>query len=175
NDFLSGGEGDDTLEGGTGADTVLGGAGNDIIVIRAGDVAFGEFIDGGDDFDRLIVGDKNMHPFRTAIAHMEELDFGFGVQNVFLSPEQLAAFNTIGSLEVNGAAFSITAEFAGTYSLAGKTINGILTLNGSSDADTLIGSSGDDILDGKGGADIIRAGGGNDNILHQRRQGRPRQ
>ena len=43
----------------------------------------------------------------------------------------------------------------------GKTINGILTLNGSSGADTLIGSAGNDILNGKGGADIIQAGDGN--------------
>jgi hypothetical protein len=36
------------------------------------------------------------------------------------------------------------AQDAGTYSLAGKTINGNLTLNGSSGADTLIGSSGNE-------------------------------
>jgi len=165
NDFLDGGDGDDILDGGTGFDIMSGGAGNDTIVIHAGDVFSGEVINGGDGFDRLVVSDNNMHPFRASIGEMEELFLNSGVQNVFLASEQLAAFNTITHQDGSGAAFSITAEFAGTYSLAGKTITGILTLNGSSGADTLIGSSGDDILSGKGGADIIQAGDGNDTIL----------
>jgi len=165
NDFLDGGDGDDTLDGGTGSDVMSGGAGNDTIVIHAGDVFAGEVIDGGDGFDRLVVSDNNMHPFRATISNMEELFLNSGVQNVFLSSQELAAFNTITPQDGSGAAFSITAESAGTYSLEGKTINGILTLNGSSGADTLIGSSGNDILSGKGGADIIQAGDGNDTIL----------
>ena len=165
NDFLEGGDGDDTLDGGVGADIMNGGAGNDTIVIHAGDVFAGEIIDGGNGIDRLVVSDNNMHPFRATVSNMEELYLNSGVQNVFLASEQLADFETITHQDGSGAAFSITAEFAGTYSLAGKTINGILTLNGSSGADTLIGSSGDDILSGKGGADIIQAGDGNDTIL----------
>jgi Ca2+-binding RTX toxin-like protein len=165
NDFLDGGDGDDILDGGTGFDIMSGGAGNDTIVIHAGDVFAGEIINGGDGFDRLVVSDNNMHPFRASIGEMEELFLNSGVQNVFLASEQLAAFNTITHQDGSAAAFSITGEFAGTYSLAGKTITGILTLNGSSGADTLIGSSGDDILSGKGGADIIQAGDGNDTIL----------
>src|SRR5262249_55840023 len=165
NDFLDGGDGDDTLDGGPGSDVMSGGAGNDTIVIHAGDVFAGEVIDGGDGFDRLVVSDNNMHPFRATISNMEELFLNSGVQNVFLSSQELAAFNTITPQDGSGTAFSITAESAGTYSLEGKTINGILTLNGSSGADTLIGSSGNDILSGKGGADIIQAGDGNDTIL----------
>jgi Ca2+-binding RTX toxin-like protein len=165
NDFLDGGNGDDTLDGGVGADIMNGGAGNDTIVIHAGDVFAGEIIDGGDGIDRLVVSDNNMHPFRATVSNMEELFLNRGVQNVFLASEQLADFETITHQDGSGAAFSITAEFAGTYSLAGKTINGILTLNGSSGADTLIGSAGNDILNGKGGADIIQAGDGNDTIL----------
>jgi len=165
NDTLFGGGGDDTLDGGSGADIMNGSSGNDTIVIHANDVSFGEIIDGGDDIDRLVVSDNNMHPFRATISNMEELFLNSGVQSVFLSSEQLADFDTITHQDGSGAAFSITAEFAGTYSLAGKTINGILTLNGSSGDDTLIGSAGDDILSGKGGADIIQAGEGNDTIL----------
>jgi Ca2+-binding RTX toxin-like protein len=165
NDFLDGGVGDDTLDGGTGSDVMNGGGGNDTIVIHAGDVFSGEIIDGGDGVDRLVVSDNNMHPFRATVSNMEELHLNSGVQNVFLASEQLADFETITHQDGSGAAFSITAESAGTYSLAGKTITGILTLNGSAGADTLIGSSGDDILSGKGGADIIQAGDGNDTIL----------
>jgi len=162
NDLLDGGDGDDILNGGPGADEMDGGAGNDTIVIHAGDVSFGEIIDGGDGFDRLVVSDDDMHPFAAAISNMEELDLASGVRNVYLAPEQLAAFNTIASLDGSRAAFSITAQFAGTYSLEGKTITGILTLNGSSGDDTLIGSAGNDILDGEGGNDIIIGGQGVD-------------
>jgi len=165
NDFLDGGVGDDTLDGGTGSDVMSGGDGNDTIVIHAGDVFSGEIIDGGDGIDRLVVSDNNMHPFRATVGNMEELHLNSGVQNVFLASDQLADFETITHQDGSGAAFSITAESAGTYSLDGKTITGILTLNGSSGADTLIGSAGDDILSGKGGADIIQAGDGNDTVL----------
>src|SRR6267142_938570 len=164
NDFLDGGVGDDTLDGGAGLDIISGGVGNDTIVIHASEVPFGEIIDGGDGIDRLVVGDNNMHPHAT-ISNMEELFLNSGVQNVFLTSEQLADFDTITHQDGSGAAFSITAQNAGPYSLAGKTITGILSLNGSSGDDTLIGSSGDDILSGKGGADVIQAGDGNDTIL----------
>jgi Ca2+-binding RTX toxin-like protein len=162
NDTLIGDSGDDILDGGHGADEMDGGAGNDTIVIHAGDVTFGEIIDGGDGFDRLVVSDNDMHPFAAAISNMEELDLASGVRDVYLAPEQLAAFNTIASLDGSRAAFSINAQFVGTYSLEGKTIIGILTLNGSSGDDTLIGSAGNDILDGEGGNDTIIGGQGID-------------
>jgi Ca2+-binding RTX toxin-like protein len=165
NDTLDAGDGDDILDGGVGADNMTGGTGNDTIVIHANNVPFGESIDGGDGIDRLVVSNSNMHPFRATISNMEELFLNSGVQNVFLASEQLADFDIITHQDGSGAAFSITAEFAGTYSLAGKTVTGILTLNGSSGADTLIGRAGDDILSGKGGADTIQAGDGNDTIL----------
>jgi Ca2+-binding RTX toxin-like protein len=164
NDLLDGGDGDDTLDGGPGADVMYGGAGNDAFVIHPNDAAVSEFIDGGDGFDRLVVSNNNMNP-GSGFVNMEELFLNSGVSNIVLGYEQLEAFDTITHQDGSGAAFSITARLAGTYSLEGKTITGILTLNGSSGADTLIGSAGDDILNGKGGADIIQAGDGNDTIL----------
>src|SRR4029077_1144923 len=164
NDLLDGGDGDDTLDGGPGADIMYGGAGNDTFVIHPNDAAVGEFIDGGDGFDKLVVSNNNMNP-GSSFLNMEELFLNSGVKNIVLGYEQLAAFATITHQDGSGAAFSITARLAGTYSLEGKTITGILTLNGSSGDDTLIGSAGDDILRGKGGADIIQAGDGNDTIL----------
>lgn len=163
-DTLLGGEGDDTLVGGPGADIMRGEAGNDTFVIHPNDAAVGEFIDGGDGFDRLVVSNNNMNP-GSGFLNMEELFLSSGVKNIVLGYDQLEAFNTITHQDGSEAAFSITARLAGTYSLEGKTITGILTLNGSSGADTLIGSSGDDILAGKGGADFIQAGDGNDTIL----------
>jgi Ca2+-binding RTX toxin-like protein len=167
-DVLDGGDGDDTLDGGNQADSISGGAGNDTILIHGGNLApnfEGEIIDGGEGFDTLLVTDNFMEPRGAFFSNLEELDLASGVTDITLNPEQLADFETIKSLDGSGAAFSIHARFAGTYSLAGKTIVGILTLNGSAFADTLIGSSGDDILDGGGGPDIIQAGDGNDTIL----------
>jgi hypothetical protein len=83
---------------------------------------------------------------------MEELFLNSGVKNIVLGYEQLAAFDTITHQDGSGAAFSITARLAGTYSLEGKTITGILTLNGSSGDDTLIGSAGDDHPQRQGGS-----------------------
>src|SRR5262249_47053004 len=141
-----------------------GGAGNDTFVIHPNDAAAGEVMNGNDGFDRLVVSNNNMNP-GSRFFNMEELFLSSGVKNIVLGPAQLAAFNTITHQDGSGAAFSITARIAGTYSLAGKTITGILTLNGSAGDDTLIGSAGNDILAGKGGADIIQAGDGDDTIL----------
>src|SRR4029453_6114653 len=99
------------------------------------------------------------------ITNMEKLEFASGVTGVTLTSAQLAEFKTIVHQDGSGAAFSITAHDAGTYSLAGKTITGILTFTGSSGADTLIGSSGADILNGNDGEDSIDGGAGDDQIL----------
>ena len=56
------------------------------------------------------LSDNDMHPFAAAISNMEELDLASGVRDVYLAPEQLAAFNTIASLDGSRAAFSINAQ-----------------------------------------------------------------
>src|SRR5215510_13728021 len=164
-DTLDGGAGDDTLDGGVGGDIMRGGADNDTIVVHQRILYSDEIIDGGDGIDRLVVDTDDVYVGLATISNMEELFLSSNALNdVQLSPEQLAEFATITHQNGSGAAFGIVGQFAGTYSLAGKTINGILTLYGSTGADTLIGSSGNDILNGKGGADIIQAGDGNDTI-----------
>jgi Ca2+-binding RTX toxin-like protein len=161
-DTLDGGTGDDTLDGGTGGDIMRGGADNDTIVVHQRILYSDEIIDGGDGIDRLVVDTDDMYLGLATISNIEELFLSSHASNdVHLSPEQLANFETITHQNGSGAAFGIVGQFAGSYSLAGKTINGILTLYGSTDDDTLIGSSGDDILNGRGGADIIQAGDGN--------------
>lgn len=57
-DRVEGGTGNDTIEGGTGADSLYGGDGNDLFIIRDGDVAPGEVVQGGEtpvgtEFDRI--------------------------------------------------------------------------------------------------------------------------
>jgi Ca2+-binding RTX toxin-like protein len=162
-EILAGGDGDDTITGGPGVDIISGDAGNDTIVIGSGEVPSGEIIDGGDGTDRLKVTNNNMSPL-AAVSNMEELYLNNGVTAINLTAAQLDDFSTITHQNGGSQAFSITAQAAGSYSLAGKTITGILTLNGSSGTDTLTGSSGNDILRGMAGADTINGGDGNDNI-----------
>src|SRR5262249_2243021 len=101
-------------------------------------------IDGGAGFDTLLVSDTVLSGVR--IGGIEQIVLGSGVTAVTLSSAQLAGVDHI--TQADGAAFTINAPSAGTYSLAGMTITGIATLSGSSGADTLIGSSGDDVLNG---------------------------
>lgn len=160
-DRLDGGAGDDTLDGGAGADNISGGDGNDTIVVHANQVPTGETIDGGNDFDKLVVSDNGMVPLAT-ITNMEELDLASGVSVVGLTSAQLADFDMIKSLDGSGSAFRIDAQEAGTYSLAGKAITGIVTLHGSFGNDTLVGSSGNDVLFGSFSADVLTGGQGAD-------------
>ncbi|MFL6972581.1 MAG: calcium-binding protein, partial [Xanthobacteraceae bacterium] len=162
NDFLDGGNGDDTLDGGAGSDTMNGGAGNDTFVIHAGDVASGEIIDGGAGFDRLVISDPNTDLSGVTITGIEEIVLGPGVSAVTLSGAQLAGVERI--TQADGAAVTINAASAGTYSLAGIAIAGIATLGGSSGDDTLIGSAGDDILNGNAGNDVLHGGAGGDTL-----------
>jgi Ca2+-binding RTX toxin-like protein len=82
------------------------------------------------------------------------------VNAITLSGAQLADVEHI--TQADGAAFTINAASAGTYSLAGMTITGIATLSGSAGADILIGSAGDDILNGNAGNDVLHGGAGAD-------------
>lgn len=161
-DTLTGSSGNDTLSGKAGADTISGGDGNDVILINSGEVTSGDSIDGGNGTDRLTVGNNSMNPSAMTVANMEELYLNSGVTAVTLSASQLADFETI--TQASSASFSITAAAAGTYSLAGKTISGAATLNGSSGADTLTGSSGADTVNGNAGNDLIEGGAGNDTL-----------
>src|SRR5262249_38517653 len=114
----------------------------------------------GDGFDRLLVSDSNVDLSKVTITGIEAIVLGTGVSAVTLSSEQLADVGLI--TQADGAAFTINAASAGTYSLADKTFTGLVTLSGSSDADTLIGSSGDDILNGNAGNDVLHGGAGAD-------------
>jgi Ca2+-binding RTX toxin-like protein len=164
NDTIYGEAGNDTIRGGNGVDTIYGGDGDDIIQIFSGEVPSGESIDGGNGTDRLTVGNSGMNPSSMAVANMEELYLNTGVTALTVSAAQLADFETITHQSGGSQAFSLTAAAAGTYSLAGKTITGVPTLNGSSGADTLTGSSGNDTVNGNAGNDTIEGGAGNDTL-----------
>jgi Ca2+-binding RTX toxin-like protein len=161
-DTLIGSSGNDILSGKGGADIIQAGDGNDTILIGSGEAAAGESIDGGAGFDRLLVSDPNTDLSAVTITGIEEIVLGTGVSTVTLSSAQLADVDLI--TQADGAAFTINAATAGTYSLAGMTITGIATLSGSSSADTLIGSLGSDILDGNAGNDVLHGGAGADTL-----------
>jgi Ca2+-binding RTX toxin-like protein len=164
NDTLTGSSGNDTLRGFAGADTINGGDGNDTIQIFSGEVPSGESIDGGNGTDRLVVGSNNMNPSAMAVANMEELYLNSGVTSLTVSGSQLADFETITHANGGSQAFTLNAAAASTFSLAGKTITGVATLNGTSGADTLTGSSNADTINGNSGNDLIEGGAGNDTL-----------
>jgi hypothetical protein len=161
---INGNGGNDTIRGGQGADTINAGDGDDSIQIFSGEVPSGESIDGGNGTDRLTVGNNNMNPSAMAVANMEELYLNSGVTNLTVSGSQLADFETITHANGGGQAFTLNAAAAGAFSLAGKAITGVATLNGTSGADTLTGSANADTVNGNAGNDIIEGGAGNDTL-----------
>ena len=162
-DIIDGGIGDDTITGGAGADSIIGGDGNDIIRVLSSSDANGDTVDGGTGQDKLVVNDNANIAGITSIAGVEELDVtGSVAPSITVGSGQLAAFATIAS--GNLRSITIHAAGAGTYSLAGKTLSAIVTLNGSSSDDVLTGSAGNDIILGNGGDDTIGGGAGHDTI-----------
>src|SRR5262249_38738083 len=80
---LAGDSGGVIIDGVAGAGHLIGGAGDDTFVFHPDDTVDGEIMDGGDDFDRLVVSDNNRSPF-SSFSSIEELYLNSGVTNVFL-------------------------------------------------------------------------------------------
>lgn len=108
-DLLVGGDGSDTLTGGFGIDTVEGGDGNDLILASGGvtpgggHLQPGDVIDGGDQFDRLILTRAETssglayHSFEgVTITNVEALELVSAEAPIrlTLSAEQFASFQT---------------------------------------------------------------------------------
>lgn len=75
NDFLDGGEGNDFLDGGEGNNHLYGGDGNDVLVFHQGDT-----IDGGADFDMLVVKGGSVDGLFTGAEHAKGVDSITGVE-----------------------------------------------------------------------------------------------
>ena len=170
NDSLNGGAGNDTLNGGSGNDIIVSGAGADIIdagdgddvITGTGNVEAGESINGGLGYDKLVVANLiNLNG--VTLTNMEELTMT-GTGAITVSGGQLDAFSAIVDTLGATTAFTINAAAAGIYNLAGKTITGIVTVNGSTGNDVITGSAAADTLTGGAGNDTINGGAGNDTL-----------
>ncbi len=170
---VTAGAGDDALTGGNagnvftmtggGNDTVKGGAGHDQFNFN-GVFTLGDHIDGGGTGatdDLLIIG-------------------AVGPQSMTLGAANVAH---IGTLQINGGAYTITAQddlvaagktmtvtmFTGSDALSfdgSAETNGAYILDGGSANDVLKGGSGNDTFKGRGGHDAITLGGGADSVAY---------
>jgi Ca2+-binding RTX toxin-like protein len=166
------------LSAGSGNDTLIGGAGDDFLY--AFSAGAGSAISGGGGNDTLITGDDISQ--LSIGSDVETLDLSF-TESVKLTADQLANFSTIfGPLifdPTTGTFLSGTgilyATTAGTYSLAGKTLDGDIVLDTSlvtgdstlvatDGGSTLKAGSGNDTLTGGAGDDTLVAGSGNDTM-----------
>ncbi|MCW1916968.1 chitobiase/beta-hexosaminidase C-terminal domain-containing protein [Luteolibacter sp. GHJ8] len=180
-DALSGGSGADSLEGGDGADSLTAGMGSDYVRGGKGsDHYYWAVGDGNDTYEELAQnpGDVNVIHFSGEVAP------GTGIDRLFVrvSPRGFddAAFTVLASsgevlAEITVRNWSASqgnwkVQFPGDpepidwalLSLLGTTAAD--TLTGSSYADEILGLAGDDVLAGAGGADTIDGGEGEDDI-----------
>jgi Ca2+-binding RTX toxin-like protein len=162
-DTLLGGAGDDTIEaadgadsieGGPGADRIDAGSGNDTVVLDPDD----PWVDGGDDWDWLIVG----LPVVMDLADADDQLTGGGI---------LRGFEAVNAAAATGAV--IIAGSAGANHLIGGAHADILsggagndTLVGGAGADSLFGGEGDDLIIPGTGADYMEGGAGRDTVSY---------
>lgn len=145
NDTLAGNAGDDSLHGGAGVDRMDGGAGSDLYWIDdAGDV----IVDSGAGFDRVLASISY-----TLGANLEYLAFE-GTGNFIGTGNELdnTLYGNTGANTLDGG--------AGRDYLDGGEGNDHL-LGGAGD-DTITDYKGDDVIDGGAGKDDLRGGVGND-------------
>ncbi|NOU20447.1 MAG: hypothetical protein HOO93_01425, partial [Methyloglobulus sp.] len=156
NDYLDGGDGDDTLYGGGGNDTLLGGAGIDTLV---GDIG-NDSLMGGAGIDLLFGGDGD-----------DNLDGGDGDDLSSLNGNTAGEGGLLGGIGddtlLGGAGRDELVGGEGLDVLYGGTGSDLLSggseddkLYGDADTDELQGGDGNDILDGGDGDDVSAANGG---------------
>ncbi|MFN7306683.1 MAG: Hint domain-containing protein, partial [Acetobacteraceae bacterium] len=152
-DSLIGGIGNDSLDGGNHNDTLVGAEGNDVLLGRDGD----DSLLGGDGNDELFGG--NFDDTLNGGLGDDYLDGGDG--NDLLSYE--------------GATRGVNANLLlGRATASADTVTGFESLNGSSNDDTLVGNNiangvtggaGNDLLSGLGGNDTISGEAGDDTVI----------
>lgn len=188
-DIVSGGAGDDTVQGGLNADILNGDAGNDTFQFEAGET-FGDTIDGGADFDRVLaLGNANLA--NAIVTSIEEIEFanttivaksinvdasqiGAGLAaNLLVDGNQSGVADTLRIVmgtdtNVNLSAFTFQNWDSGPAEndrilVIGDGDAEIIT--GSSQRDDIFGNGGNDRLGGGGGVDVLRGGDGNDRYV----------
>jgi Ca2+-binding RTX toxin-like protein len=154
NDTLSGNLVDNYVWGGDGNDTLFGRAGNDTLVGGAGN----DFLEGGEGRDLLVGGDGfDFAMYTTATAGVRAfLSFPFGTGEAFGD-----SFFSIEGLWGSDFDDNLSGN-EGDNSLVGGAGNDFLF--GAGGADVVQGGAGDDNVGGGDGNDMLGGGAGNDTI-----------
>lgn len=148
NDFIIGGNSNDTLTGGPDNDDIIGAVGNDIL--NGGDG--NDFLEGQEGNDIINGGDG-----------IDRVDVFANTGNITLTNNSVTGdgFDTLNEIE--------TAELFASNSHrnidASSFTLGSVTLDGSSLDNVLLGSSGNDFFDGEGGNDTLTGGSGDDTLF----------
>jgi Ca2+-binding RTX toxin-like protein len=180
-DTITGSSQRDIIEGRDGADNLSGGAGDDLFMIRAGDFAAGESINGGSHVTHdTITLTANANLSLGTIVGIERLALADAVSTT-LTGDQIGSSDSDAILEVNGAGATATVQSVTVNATAatGFSVNlsGVLfggwgganqtiTINGSNvNANNLIGSAQRDTIDGGDSvSNTITGGGGADTL-----------
>jgi Ca2+-binding RTX toxin-like protein len=175
NDNLLGNSGHDLITGGSGADSMNGGTNDDTFdYLAATDIVAGETVNGGADTDTLRFSPTGTFDFRLAtLMSIEKLQFnGGGAGVAVFGSNQFGGTGISNNVTIIGDdgvdQFRVRLSSAGSFSAADWTFvnwdNGteILSLFGTSGADTITGSSQDDRFVGSGGLDHLIGGNGDD-------------
>ena len=141
NDRIYGGAGADTISGGAGADMIDGGAGNDTIKLANGHFAAGESLTGGSGTDTIVLTNATTVDFSTGtLSGLDALTGSAGNDTVTMTVKQWAGFDAI---DLGAGAGVLNIKVAGTKDISEddipKTISQVSTGN-------LTGSGGDDTL-----------------------------
>lgn len=182
-DYIIGGDGNDTINADAGNDTVLGGAGNDIIddwggndLVYAGsgndrvDLSIGNdtiFMEDGDDTVRVFdnAGNNSLN----GGTGNDLLDF----TNFQSSSGATVTVGTDGSGSFSHFSGATTGTFTGFETISGTAFDDRMVaasntsgigLSGEAGNDVLIGGSGQDRIDGGEGDDFVDAGSGTDSV-----------
>jgi Ca2+-binding RTX toxin-like protein len=135
--FILGGNGDDSLSGLGGNDTLVGGAGNDILTGGTGN----NTLQGGTGNDVYVVTSSGDTVIENA---------GEGTDTV---STDLSLYDLTANVE------NLTYTGAGAFTGTGNALDNVIT--GGSGADVLNGAGGNDTLLGGGGSDLLIGGAGN--------------
>ncbi len=169
NDILVGRDGvADILVGKGGSDYMYGLGGDDIFNLANGHFGAGELIDGGTGNDGIVLTNATTVNFATGtIVSVETLTGSASNDNVTMSAQQWAAFNTI-NLAAGGSDV-LSVNVSGAVNISGASITTVSNtetgnLTGSAGADTLTltGAQLNAILIGSG---TVNLGGGTDTIV----------
>lgn len=169
---ITGTTGSDTLRGSVNREDVLGLEGDDLVRLGVGELAAGEYLDGGLNVDTLELLDGGSYNFTSSVVlNFERIRVsGEGIIQLILS--QTAA-NHANIFEGNsvGADEAINLQVSGNQVDLGSgsvftnwTANDTVRISGTAGGDTLYGSPTADSMTGDKGGDDLRGNDGNDTI-----------